>query len=208
MKFLGTTCAAALMLASAASATTTTLFDDDFAAEVAGAAGTVQTNNFTGLANWTVTEGTVDLYTSGGFGLPCGSAGCLDLDGSSANAGRLETTAGFTFLAGATYTLSLDFAGRNRDGDETLTFGVAGIFTQALSFLSADLTDVTESVTFSVGSDVMGGLFIDHDGGDNFGMLLDRVTLTQTMAVIPVPAAGFLLLAGLGGLGAMRRRRG
>ena len=114
-------------------------------------------------------------------------------------------------MAGASYTLSFDFAGRNQGGEETLSFGVIGVVSETLTFLPQDITDVTETLTFGVAADTVGSLFIDHEGGDNFGILLDRVTLTETTtttpAVVPLPAAGWLLLAGLGGMGVARKRR-
>ena len=143
---------------------------------VADATSAVSIITFTGLQNWNVTDGTVDLFTAGGFGLPCGSAGCLDLDGSTSNAGRIETTSQFSFMAGVTYALSLDFSGRNSSGEDSLSFGVVVLISEALTFLSQDVTDVTETLTFTALTDTTGSLFIDHDAGDNFGMLLDRVT--------------------------------
>ena len=210
MRLFSSVCTAAVIFAGAASATTTTVFDDDFAAEVEGAVSTVSTLNFDALENWNIADGAVDLFTNGGFGLPCGSAGCLDLDGSIRDAARLESITEFSFIAGASYTLSLDFAGRNQGGEETLSFGVIGVASETLTFLSQDITDVTETLTFGVAADTVGSLFIDHEGGDNFGILLDRVTLTETTttpAVVPLPAAGWLLLAGLGGMGVARKRR-
>ena len=208
MLFRSFIAAAAIALApGVASAATTTLFYDDFDAEVAGAASTVQTTNYTGLTNWTITDGTVDLFTNGGFGLPCGSAGCLDLDGSSGNAVTMQTNAAFNFLAGANYTLSLGFSGKNGNGAETVYYAFAGATPGTFSSPvgSQVATNVQTSVSF--GASGSGVIVIESLGGDNFGMLLDWVSLTSTTTAVPLPAGLPLLVAGLGVFGVMRRRQ-
>jgi hypothetical protein len=205
MKKRLTFCAAILM--SSATAQAATLFDDDFAAEVASATGTVATINFTALENWDIIGGAVDLLTNGGFGLPCGSTGCLDLDGSVRDGVQMETKTAFSFTAGTTYNLALDFAGRNGGGAETITFGLsAGV--RILNFAPADATDVTETLSFTAATDFSSTLFIESAGGDNFGMLLDRVTLSSDAApVVPLPASSLLLGAGIGALAWRARKR-
>jgi hypothetical protein len=194
-----------------AQAATTTLFFDDFEAE--GGAPVADTN-FSSLANFDVVDGSVDLFTNGGFGLSCPSFACLDMDGSSGAAGRIETKSAFTFLPrNASYTLAINIRGNQRGGSDTLTFGIVDgaseIVSQSVTLAAGDGYRV-ESFSFDFGLGQTGKVFIDHDGGDNVGILLDSVSLTQTTpgAVIPLPAAAPLLLGGLAALGFAARRRG
>lgn len=208
MKYRFITVAAALAFAPIAShAATANIFFDDFAAEVAGAPSTVSTTNFSPLVHWDITDGTVDLFTSGGFGLPCGSAGCLDLDGSSGNAARIETNAALSFVAGLTYEVILNISGKNGNGNEALSFGVDGVNSQTLSMVSGDNGARIETLSFVAGSSFSGNIFVDHDGTDNQGILLDAVTVTETTSAVPLPAALPLLIAGLGAVGGLRMRR-
>lgn len=193
-----------------ASAATSTLFSDDFAAEVVGKPATgFQLTNFAPLAQWDIVDGAVDMFTNGGFGLPCGSAGCLDLDGTVGNAARLESKTTFSFLAGANYTMSLTISGKNGNGNESLTFGVIGGETKTLSMPAGDNAARTVDLDFLQIGSTSGKLFIDHSGGDNFGILLDAVSLTETTAMnaIPLPATLPLAIGGLAALGAIGARR-
>jgi hypothetical protein len=76
-------------------------------------------------------------------------------------------------------------------GDLTLTVGVGGILKNtSYSMMNLLFADV-EAVTFRSTS-----------GGT---VRIDNISVA--IAAVPIPAAGFLLLAGLGGLAAMRRRK-
>jgi hypothetical protein len=188
-----------------------TLFDDDFAADVAGmpTTGFAQTN-FSPLSQWDIKDGAVDLFTNGGFGLPCGSAGCLDLDGSVANAVRMETTSAISFVVGAVYEMTLIISGKNGNGGESLTYGIVGGQSGSLSMPSGDNVARTVSFSFAPGAAFSAKLFVDHAGGDNFGILLDRVTLTETTptpGVVPLPATLPLAVGALVALGLVRARR-
>ena len=76
---------------------------------------------------WTVSDGSVDVVYPGWFGGLCLSSGrCVDLDGSTGNAGVLSQS--LNLNAGWTYTLSFDIAGNRRNaGSETVlvSFGSA-----------------------------------------------------------------------------------
>ena len=202
--------AAALAVSPAAvSAATTTLLFDDFAAEVAGKSGAVAISNFSPLTQWNIVDGTVDLFANGGSGLPCGSAGCLDLDGTANDAARIESKTTFSFVAGSTYEVTLAISGKNGNGNESLSYGIVGGPNSSVSMLSGDNAARTASFSFLPGASFSAALFIDHAGGDNFGILLDSVTLTETTTtgVVPLPATLPLVLGGFGLLGALRARR-
>lgn len=69
--------ASPVLLANAQAAV---IFSDDFEADTFGLN--------TGLINWTVTDGTIDVVGPSAFGINCGgSTKCVDLDGSSGSAG-------------------------------------------------------------------------------------------------------------------------
>ena len=58
--------------------------------------------NFDSLLNWDVSEGTIDYIRNGGWGINCAgnSGGCLDMDGSTGNAGRITSKQSFSFASG------------------------------------------------------------------------------------------------------------
>jgi len=103
--------AAALAFTAAGAAQADLLVFDDF--ESYGAASVL---NFTGFANLTVTDGSVDYVHEPDFGLstPYGT-GLVDLDGSTGDGGFLRT-ANFAFNAGDTLIIEVDVAGNRRGG--------------------------------------------------------------------------------------------
>ena len=163
-------------------------FSDDFEGES-------QATNYNSFANWTVSNGTVD--TVGPTAFDCqGSSICVDLDGSSANAGDLTTIDDF---ATGAYVLSFDISGSQRSvltGDTvTVTFGdLNESFTLSPS---APWQTVTRTVNLSSPD----FLTFSHAGADNVGIILDNV------AVVPLPAAAYLFGSGLLGLIGIARRR-
>lgn len=199
---------ALLAVPAMASAAPFTLFTEDFAEELASVSPANQVTNFAALDQFTITDGTVDLFGNGGFGLSCPSFGCLDLDGSTDNAVRMETAA-LGFLAGVDYTLSFNIRGNERNqADDTLTVGIDnGVLAgQTLTRAANDPYGVV-SYMFTVAADTNGKLFFDHAGGDNFGILLDRVDIVGDSAVVPLPATLPLIVGALGLLGVARARR-
>lgn len=174
----------------------TTIFSDNFNSSPLGLN--------TAPAGWTVTDdtvvvGTVDVVATGTYGLT-GSGRFVDLDGSTGNAGVLSR--GFAMTAGTTYTAFFDISGNQRGGSDNLqvSFGSAVL---SLPFLSSSSPWTTYSLTFTPTASGTFSLSFNNAGGDNIGALLDNVVVQA----VPEPESYALLLAGLGLMGTIARRR-
>ncbi|MFK8016044.1 MAG: PEP-CTERM sorting domain-containing protein [Gammaproteobacteria bacterium] len=178
-----------------ASASTVNFLQDDFDDETAAL-------NYSSFENWTVLTGAIDTIASGTFGIDCagGTGICIDLDGSSGDAGELVTND--TFAAGV-YTLSFALSGNQRvpsaDDEVTVLFGD---LSESISISDpfAPFEIFTRTVTVGVGGDV---LTFSHAGGDNVGLILDNVTV----APVPLPGAFYLFATACIGLFAGRLRQ-
>ena len=110
MNMVRTAVAAALLAAApgiaSAALTIVTVFSDDFDAENGGA-GVL---NYGGFANWTVSNGTVDLIGNGFIDLLPGHGLYVDMDGSTGDAGRI-TSRTFDLVPGE-YQIVLSIAGK------------------------------------------------------------------------------------------------
>jgi hypothetical protein len=146
---------------------------------------------------WTTTP-TLDYIVNNQFGNLCrGTGACVDLDGSSKNSGQLQSVANF---AAGQYELTFELFGNSRGAAADTVTITLGSFVLVLSNIASG-DDVSQTVSFTTTG---GQLTFQNAGGDNIGAVLSSVSL----AAVPLPAAGLLLLAGLGGLAALRRREG
>ena len=162
--------------------------------------------NYSSFANWTVSDGTVDVVaTPNGYGITCvGATGkCVDLDGSTGNAGKL--TSSLLSLTAGTYSLSFDISGNQRGGAaDSFTFALGGFLNESFSLApSAPWKTITRTFTLSANS--ANNIIFNHAGGDNIGVMLDNVSLSKVN--VPEPASLAMFGLGLIGLGFARRRQ-
>ncbi len=186
----------------------TTMFFDDFNQESIG----LKYNSF---SNWNVVpnEGTVDVIGVGsGWNYFPDYGRYVDMDGSSGDAGIIETKAQFNLVAGVTYQLSFDLAGNQRGSQQdavTVQVNMGDILNSNISLAyNAPFQNFVE--TFSVADNTSATISFAGFGGDNVGMLLDNVKLEAVNCPAPaaVPAPGAILLGSLGSaLAGMIRKR-
>ena len=195
LRYLVKCLAAASLMACAVASQAAVVFSDNFDASVAGLI-VVPTG-------WNVCDGTVDVV-SGGF---CVAGQCVDLDGSTGDAGILSRS--FGLLGGVSYLLSFDLSGNKRGGtdDVLVTFGTATLFFDDL-LSSSPYTGY--SLGFTPGSNGVYSISFANAGGDNVGALLDNVVITSLddgPNGVPEPHSAALAALALAGLAFTRRFR-
>jgi hypothetical protein len=183
----------AALIVGAASAQASIIFSDNFESN--------PTRLNLAPTGWTVQNGTVDIVT-GGFCLD-GSSRCIDLDGSTGNAGDLSH--GFSAVSGATYTLAYQLGGNRRGGSDTVTVQLDGV-SQSHTLAALDPLQIF-TLSFVASSTGPETFVFSNAGGDNVGLILDNVVLSESVTTaLPEPASLLLLSAGLAGLAISRRR--
>ncbi len=197
MKLKSALIVAAVASAFSVSAQAQTVFSDNFDSYTP----TILNWNPPPASGWSVTAGTVDLIGAipPAFDLIPGNGNYIDLDGSSNNSGVFANSVILT--GGTTYTLSFDLAGSHRGTTEfvTVNFGTAST---SFSPLSGDPFSI-RTLNFTPGSSGTFNFSFENRGGDNVGALLDNVTVTA----VPEPESYAMIMAGLGLMGFIVRRR-
>ncbi|MDJ0661811.1 MAG: PEP-CTERM sorting domain-containing protein [Crocosphaera sp.] len=162
------------------------LLQDNFDSENGGS-GALNYNSF---VNWDVTDGTVDLIGNGSFDFFPGNGLYLDMDGTSANAGTLQSKSVFNFNTGDTITLMFDILGQNpgATSNNTMTVSLGSLFSETFDINNTG----TITRTIDVTTDITTNLIFNHAGGDNGGLVLDNVKLENA----PVPEPLTILGAG------------
>jgi hypothetical protein len=181
--------AGAIALASQASAVV--IFSDNFNGENGGN-GVL---NYAGFANWTISDGTVDLIGLGFIDLIPGNGLYVDLDGSTGNAGVM-TSIGIAVTPGD-YVLTFLLAGSQRGDTNQVGVNIPG-FTSDAYTLASNAPFALRTLPFTVGSATTINLVFANSGGDNLGALLDNVQL-ERRDVAGVPDGGLTaILLGMG----------
>lgn len=195
MKIFLATIAIMAFTATSAQAATITALSDNFNGE-----GTAQ-SNYAGFTNWDITEGTVDLVGPGYFAELCREAlgdSCVDLDGSSNNAGVMTTKDEF---AAGTYDVSFWISGNQRDSSDDVVEFFFGDYSEIFELASDSPWELVERTISTIG----GSLGFDTEGDDNIGPVIDDIEVA--ISAVPLPAALPLFGAALLGIGVLSRRK-
>ena len=146
----------------------------------------------------------VDLIGNGFFDSYPGNGLCVDLDGSSGNAG-VRTSIPIALTPGS-YVLKFDLGTISGFAADAMTVSLGTEYSEVFQEADAGQPQTFNSISraFQVNSPGSLSLVFDHQGGDDFGLVIDNVRLT----LVPEPALFALCLSGgsMASLYFLRRR--
>lgn len=154
---------------------------------------------------WVIDNGSIDAIPQGDAGLSClgGTGGCVDMDGSTGNAGRMTT---MQFFGAGDYELSFFYSGNQRGGASDSFDVVFGDYLGDFNNIAVNQgwTNVVEMVTIGAGGSY---LSFEDFGSDNLGFMLDEITVTDlnSVSAVPVPAAVWLFGSAIAGFAGFSR---
>jgi hypothetical protein len=152
----------------------TVLLFDNFDSENNGAG----IFNWTSFANWNVTSGCVDLHGNGLFDVQPGNGLYVDLDGSCAIGGGIESKQAFVLQPG-NYVFEFWMAGNNRiNVADTVNVSVGSLYQVQFVMQPRDRFAL-RSRDLSVSSQTTVTIKFDNLGGDGRGALVDLVRLRR-----------------------------
>ena len=181
----------------------TIIFSDNFNTENGG----IGQLNYNSFANWSVTNGTVDLIGSPGFyDFFPGNGLYVDLDGTSFQAGTLTSTA--IPVAPGSYILSFLLAGSQRGDVNTVQVNVSGGLASSTYTLASNVPLTLETMSFTVLAPTAINLSFHNEGSsNNIGLILDNVTLNRVSTAVPDSGSTIVFLGiAIIGLGLMARK--
>jgi len=136
--------------------------------------------NYNQFDNWQVDEGTVDVIGEGtNWDLQEGNGLYLDMDGSTGNGGTISLKDPPVLEPGI-YELSIDMAGNNRGNQTDVLSITAGDGLVDAEFqVEWDQGFQTVTIVVEITEPTEFDLTFAHSGGDNVGILLDNIRISE-----------------------------
>jgi hypothetical protein len=159
-----------------------------------GENGGVGLLNYTTFANWSVTQGSVDLIGNGFFDFYPGNGLFVDLNGSTGVSGTLTSKATFT---PGTYTLSFDVGNNPSNASpDTMTVSLGSFSHTFTETGTVSLQHFSTQVTLTSPSALV--FATPASDNDDIGVVIDNVSL---ISVAAAPEPSTLMTVALGAFG-------